>query len=432
MPDLVKIGFSTKDPDIRAAEFNNTGNPYPYTVKYQTWVNEPKNIEKSVHKILKDRGFHENKEWFNCSFEIAVSAIRETAGNDIIHESVKFPFDVDKPFGLAHSSTKDLERNESQKIGKFIVQGGIATDTETGLMWLRFAYGQQWERNEVIGDAIKMEWQDALTIPEKFNQTGYADYNDWRVPNIDELKTLSDRNKGRKGNYIDADVFPENEKFFWSSSPSNRGSDLSWYVNFYYYGSSGLERKIYDYNVRLVRGNLTRESSIQFKSSVQQSVESSTKLRALPSTMLSYPVKKIGKFIVQGGIATDTETGLMWLRFAYGQDWKKDCVIGEAKYMYRNDAMGIPERFNRIGYASYKDWRVPNIDELKTLIDNSKGKAGNYIDADVFPENEMFFWSSSFITGVVDDYAAWSVCFDDGSIDWHVSDYGYNLRLVRN
>jgi|LakMenEpi03Aug12_release.lakeMendotaPanAssembly.Ray.scaffolds.fasta_scaffold455634_1 hypothetical protein len=299
-------------------------------------------------------------------------------------------------------------------------------------MWLRFAYGQQWERNDVIGYAKKMKWQDALTIPETFNQSGYADYNDWRVPNIDELKTLSDRNKGKKGNYINIDVFPENEKFFWSSSPSNRGSDLSWYVNFYYYGSSGLDRKIYDYNVRLVRGNLARESSIEFTPSVQQFVEFSTKQSSSPFTRLSSSAKKIGKFIVQDGIATDTETGLMWLRFAYGQDWEKDRVIGEAKDIYRNEAMDIPKRFNQIGYASYKDWRVPNIDELKTLIDNSKGKAGNYIDADVFPENEMFFWSSSFITGVVDDDAAWSLCFDDGSIDWHVSDYGHNVRLVRS
>ncbi len=31
----------------------------------------------------------------------------------------------------------------SNKIGKFIVQDGIATDTETSLMWLRFALGQR-------------------------------------------------------------------------------------------------------------------------------------------------------------------------------------------------------------------------------------------------------------------------------------------------
>ena len=37
-----------------------------------------------------------------------------------------------------------------QKIGKFIVQDGVATDTETGLMWLRFAHGKQWENGKSV------------------------------------------------------------------------------------------------------------------------------------------------------------------------------------------------------------------------------------------------------------------------------------------
>ena len=30
MPDLVKVGFSTKDPTLRASELNHTGSPHPY------------------------------------------------------------------------------------------------------------------------------------------------------------------------------------------------------------------------------------------------------------------------------------------------------------------------------------------------------------------------------------------------------------------
>ncbi|KFC76184.1 GIY-YIG nuclease family protein [Massilia sp. LC238] len=33
IPDLVKVGYSRKDPELRAAELNNTGAPHPYMVE---------------------------------------------------------------------------------------------------------------------------------------------------------------------------------------------------------------------------------------------------------------------------------------------------------------------------------------------------------------------------------------------------------------
>ncbi len=96
-----------------------------------------------------------------------------------------------------------------QQIGKFIIQDGIATDTETGLIWLRFAHGQRWENGNVVGNAEEVSWYDALKTPQSFNTQGYAGYNDWRVPTLEEFKKLS----------IDADIFPKNAgTSFWSSS----------------------------------------------------------------------------------------------------------------------------------------------------------------------------------------------------------------------
>lgn len=34
MPGLVKIGYTMKDPELRAAELYNTGSPHPYKVDY--------------------------------------------------------------------------------------------------------------------------------------------------------------------------------------------------------------------------------------------------------------------------------------------------------------------------------------------------------------------------------------------------------------
>lgn len=142
----------------------------------------------------------------------------------------------------------------SQQIGKFIVQDGIATDTETGLMWLRFAHGQRWENGSVAGKSAEMSWDAAMKIAPIFNQQGYEGYNDWRVPTIEELKTLIDKVKGIKRNYIDTDVFHKNDEFFWSSSSYPRNSSHAFYVNFIL-GYWSNYNKSDDNNVRLVRSN---------------------------------------------------------------------------------------------------------------------------------------------------------------------------------
>ena len=88
MPDLVKIGFSTKDPQARAAELNHTGNPHPYKVEYDVLVDDPRKIEQAIHGILKNKNLHENKEWFKCSTQLAIQEIRDVVGNQIIVENL--------------------------------------------------------------------------------------------------------------------------------------------------------------------------------------------------------------------------------------------------------------------------------------------------------------------------------------------------------
>jgi hypothetical protein len=87
MPELVKVGFSTKDPELRASELNNTGNPYPYKVEYDVLVYEPRDIEQIAHGLLQRNGYHANKEWFTCSISTAISAIREAGNGKILLEN---------------------------------------------------------------------------------------------------------------------------------------------------------------------------------------------------------------------------------------------------------------------------------------------------------------------------------------------------------
>ncbi len=137
-----------------------------------------------------------------------------------------------------------------QRIGKFIVQEGIATDTETGLMWCRFAHGQTWENGTATGNAKEGNWKTAFDVAK---QSSYAGYTDWRLPTIDELKTLIDKVKGKTGNYIDADVFPKNNRWFWASSPSEDSNGKAWFMNFGN-GHGFSDNKYSCHSVRIMRG----------------------------------------------------------------------------------------------------------------------------------------------------------------------------------
>jgi len=167
MPHLIKVGFSTKDPSARALELNNTGNPYPYKVEYDILVNEPKNIERASHNLLKD--YHENKEWFNCTIETAIIAIREAATGNILLENCQF----NMPSKIRERINNEIvEISHPQQIERIILHEGIAIDIKADLMWLRFAHGQSWQNNSVVGKLMTVTWLEALEIAKQFNRQG--------------------------------------------------------------------------------------------------------------------------------------------------------------------------------------------------------------------------------------------------------------------
>ena len=86
MPGLVKVGYTMKDPAIRAEELYKdskngavTGVPLPFNVAYKAWVINPYTVEQSVHKSLAPKRLNENREFFKCSTEEAIQHIRQVA-----------------------------------------------------------------------------------------------------------------------------------------------------------------------------------------------------------------------------------------------------------------------------------------------------------------------------------------------------------------
>ncbi|MDS4021537.1 MAG: DUF1566 domain-containing protein [Candidatus Competibacter sp.] len=128
------------------------------------------------------------------------------------------------------------------------------------------------------------------------------------------------------------------------------------------------------------------------------------------------------------GTVTDVQTGLQWMRFSLGQEWKNVTCTGEARRYTWQKALNAAETLNRRGgYAGYHDWRVPTIDELKTLIDPSASPTINQL---AFPNKQpLWYWSSSTSAGYPD--LAWLVAFGYGLANAYFKGNRYHARLVR-
>lgn len=77
MPGLHKVGFSTKDPVLRAEALVHTGSPHPYSVVYDALVENARGVEQAAHRLLNNK--REGKEWFRCSAVEAIEAVKKAA-----------------------------------------------------------------------------------------------------------------------------------------------------------------------------------------------------------------------------------------------------------------------------------------------------------------------------------------------------------------
>lgn len=85
MPGLLKVGYSLRDPVLRAKELEGTGVPGSYSVAYAALVYGPKEVESKAHLALSRH--REGKEWFRCSVLCAYEALLSAAGSAMLFES---------------------------------------------------------------------------------------------------------------------------------------------------------------------------------------------------------------------------------------------------------------------------------------------------------------------------------------------------------
>ena len=110
-------------------------------------------------------------------------------------------------------------------------------------------------------------------------------------------------------------------------------------------------------------------------------------------------------------IVTDTETDLVWQKtYVSGKTWQQALSYCE-----------------ELTYAGYSDWRLPNKNELSSLINYAKSNPAS--DFPDMPSED--FWSSTTYVMEYHPYDAWYVGFYKGNVEYHTMIYDYYVRCVR-
>lgn len=319
----------------------------------------------------------------------------------------------------------------------------IVTDTETGLIW---------QKTYVSG---KPTWKEDLAYCENLI---YAGYSDWRLPNKNELASLVNYEK-----FNPASDFPDMPSDWFRSSSNNR------YVNFangvVSYKTTGVIENILNYYVRCVRSD--SEKLLQIcNGNPCETIPDSTPVSShgISGTIYScnygednWTGPKCMHMLPECSKTSETpcydsKTVLVW-----SQKSDNTMTYSEARSYCQNYSEG-----------GLSGWRLPNIDELRTLLIASRvsSKCGvsaitnclssscwgclsctqtgtqdlngicdsygsSYIDGRYGKFGETgFFWSSSNRsngTGFV-----WGVNFNNGSVLSDDQSNTNSVRCVRN
>ncbi len=134
-------------------------------------------------------------------------------------------------------------------------QDGTLTDTQTTLMWFR---EDGWQR-----DSKWFSWDEAKDLYILMNGIKFGGFQDWKLPNEDEILTLynpEEINKDKYGNdiYLETVFPPGGQATIWLQGEQGHEGTIFDFKN-------GETRPLYKsktgrMSVRLVRGNIPRKT----------------------------------------------------------------------------------------------------------------------------------------------------------------------------
>jgi hypothetical protein len=287
---------------------------------------------------------------------------------------------------------------------------GTITDNLTGLIWIQDA------GTPTVGTCFggTKTWLEALDYVACLNTNRYLGYDDWRLPNRKELRSLIDYSSH-------APALPSGHPFtrvqsvcYWSSTTSYYyNTNYAWIVLMWYGHVYGVSKDVDDFFVWPVRTG-------QYAGEIQ-----------LPQTGQKKCYDAGGTEIPCAGTGQDGEiqSGVTWPepRFMDNGDgtikdrlteliWTRDgdtptvaaCVGGN---MYWQDALNYVACLNSTNYLGHDDWRLPNVNELESLINANETNISTWLSTQGFSnvQSDVYWSSTSLADGTTWVAAMWDL-----------------------
>ncbi len=275
---------------------------------------------------------------------------------------------------------------------RFKVERALVHDLLTGLVWPK--------RADLF--EFPMTWDEALKAVKKLNEKNFLGYSDWRLPNRRELRSLV---------YYQAKnpVLPPDHPFegvfhgwYWTSTTAAINPRYAWNVHFgggrMFYSHKEDERMVWP-----VRGIFKFPSTGQVSCYDSKGNKISCKNTGQDGEIKSGISFSNPRFKDMGEIVFDNLTGLFWTK-------KADLGPGLVTW---DEAFEIIKELNRKKFGGFSDWRLPNINELESLVDaeyHSPALPFNHPFEDV----KEFYWSST--TSFYDPLWAWALYLHKGAV----------------
>jgi hypothetical protein len=155
MPDLVKVGKTTRTPAERAAELSKvTGVPTPFIVVYEQLVDDCTAAEEFVHTMLQQKGYRESDNWE--FFRAPVS--------EVIQIIIKMPAQFSSNSDVEDDEDAEFFSNESNdELDEFVLDDD--EDEEPGYPWLAL-----WEMAEKYHNGSDDCFQDYIEAMKLYKQ----------------------------------------------------------------------------------------------------------------------------------------------------------------------------------------------------------------------------------------------------------------------
>ena len=155
MPDLVKVGKTTRTPSERATELSRvTGVPTPFLVVYEQMVNDCSAAEEFVHLMLQKKGYREaeNREFFRAPISEVIGIIIKMPSQFLNNSSVEN--DTDSEF---------FSNEPNDELDEFILK--VSEEEDSAYPWIEL-----WEMAENYYYGLDYYIQELAEARELYKQ----------------------------------------------------------------------------------------------------------------------------------------------------------------------------------------------------------------------------------------------------------------------